>query len=129
MGLFDLFKSQTKKKWPGVNPQVLADFQVAQNFLRIRKDLIDKNEHQDWKNFRKEGEMIWIDNMHPNFFLYLGGGKSIDNSQGRYKLKENGKLDMKDVLSKIIQSDNIIDYKDDINYLINYFDILIGDNS
>ena len=69
MGLFDLFKSQTKKKWPGVNPQVLADFQVAQNFLRIRKDLIDKNEHQDWKNFRKEIEMIWIDNKHPNFFI------------------------------------------------------------
>jgi len=93
-----------------------------------KKRLILEGEVKDNYDSKIETEKFVINLYKGGVFLNLLGFCSIDNINGDYEENENGKVLAKDIVFKIINSNNLQHFKDDIFYIHTYLDFLLNKN-
>lgn len=86
-------------------------------------NLLSKGEIRDDINMVKS-ESFAI-NLYKEGVLKGLGSCSIDNTKGDYKIDDNGKVSASDILVKIINSDDLEYFKDDLFFMHTYLDLII----
>ncbi len=118
MGLFGFRKSKSSN----IN-ELIKHFSVIHNMIDRKINLLSKGEIRDDINMVKS-ESFAI-NLYKEGVLKGLGSCSIDNTKGDYKIDDNGKVSASDILVKIINSDDLEYFKDDLFFMHTYLDLII----
>ena len=119
MGLFSFIKSKNKNI-----DELNKHYSVIFNMLDRKINLIKDGKVKD-EIARVESESFVI-NLYKDGVLNLFGLCSVDNRNGHYKEDESGKVLTKDVIVKIINSDNLEYLKDDIFYMHTFLSLKLN---
>ena len=119
MGLFGFLKSKNNNI-----TELHKHYSVIYNMFDRKMNLIkDGKVKDDIASVETESFVI---NLYKDGVLNLFGLCSVDNIKGYYKEDENGKILTKDVIVKIISSDDLDSFKDDIFYMHTFLSLKLN---
>ena len=109
MGLLGLFRGKSKKN------QLVSHFTTIYKMIDRKINLIKNGEVKDDIAY-VESESFVI-NLYNEGLLKLLGSTSLNKLKREYKTIDNEKVLVSEILVKIINSDDLEYYKDDITYI------------